>query len=1127
MKVQQKQFKNKQTVDTVKKSQTVKKIPLLSMVQIPPKPYASTNIEYDVITELANYLPSASTFEIVERFTAGLAGAKSGRILSITGPYGSGKSTMAAFINGLVSPDNSPEWNRAHGILKKEFSDMAKTLVNARKEAGVHKKGLIRCTVTAKQEPVSATILRALEDGIKNYFGERAPKEFSEFTILQKGIKDLKHNKVMPADQIIDLVVKVCKVAHTIIIIDEFGKNIEYFTNAEDQQSDLFLLQQLAEMSGKNRKILLSIMTLQHMAFEEYVSGASTKQKREWAKIQGRFEDIPFANSPDQTRQLISNTIQHTKKTSNFRKINNWAKTKTEQLKKIGVGNDFDSSVIAECYPLEPLALEILPELCSRYGQHERTLLSFLSNAGQHTVATFIEENYWNDNTPPVMGIDKLYDYFVSGTGMIHSSSMQITRLMEIETIIRDSHGLTDTELKILKVIGILNLIGRSGYLRASAQVIQYAVEDKNKALEKLEKKSIITYRSHADEYRIWHGTDIDIAMKLDLYRKRYQKTSLTDMLSDSMVLDPIIAARHSITKGTMRIFERHFTNESSIITLDAGSDGVVIYTVGNSTVPECKKPIITVSAKNTDNLKRAVTEVLTLKNILNEDNDVKDDWVVRKELEERLSDANIRLYQEFEISYGSKTKWMYNDTVMNGTPSSIVSQVCDEVYHDTPIVYNEMINKTVLSTQGTGARRLLLERMLANTNQPKFGIEGYGPERAVYEALFFKNKIHVIQSDQRKWELRNPKSKTVKPVWDAIRNAIEKAKGRITMSEIYNITQQAPYGMRVGPASIFTIAIILLHKHHIALYEHGTYAPVLSIEIVERMLKNPVHFELKYFRNTPSKQKMLKSVIQDFQINSEGSVLDVVSHLVRAVSALPPYVKQTKKLPKTVTALRDAILKATEPDTLLFDAIPLALGFDSVITKDTKSIPKFSKSLVNATMTLQNAFSETITDLKKLLFDATGTENRAKLSEASRIMLSSVTDEKMRKFLVAVSTDALERNEDWINYVAMSITDSPMINWTDRERDMFENNLKEISAKFQNLASIHFAKASQNFVKPSYQLTLTHANGHENKNVISVRPEQQKKIEKVIKALDQEMKRHGLGKKDINALIAILSSKA
>ena len=1109
----------------MKTSQQSRSVPLSTLVHIPPKSYSSTNIEHDTIYDLANYLPSASTFKIIERFSAGLAGAKSGRIMSITGPYGSGKSTMATFLNGLLSSSNSSEWKKSYDILKKEFAEIAKNLVNARKKIDAHDKGLIRCAATARQEPVSATILRALDTGAKEYFGNYSNSDFSTGSLLKKGIKGVRDGEILSVDKIIEIVTDLCKITHIVIMIDEFGKNIEYFTHDEDQQSDLFLLQQLAEMSGKTRKIPLSIITLQHMAFEEYAAGASYRQKREWSKIQGRFEDIPFANSPDQTRQLVYNTIK-SGGTPARQKINKWAKHKTEELKKVGIGNSLDSNRITGCYPLDPLALEILPELCSRYGQYERTLLSFLSDAGKHTVASFIDENYWNNQNPPVMGIDSLYDYFISGTNMIHSSSAHITRLMEIETIIRDAHGLTDLELKTLKTIGILNLIGRSGYLRASKKIIGYSIGTNAKQILKgLEKKSIITYRKHADEYRIWHGTDIDIAINLDLYRKRYQNTPLVQMLSGCMSLDPIIAARHSIEKGTMRIFERQFTTESEI-NLQNDSDGVIVYRESDSITPTCSKPVITITAKNTDDLKRAVIEVMTIQSILNDDENVKNDWVVRKELEERLAEARIILYRAFNLAYGHTIKWMYEGKAKKGTPSAIVSEICDEVYFKTPIIHNEMINKTVLSSQIAAARRTLLEAMLVHPNKPRFGIEGYGPERAIYEAMFYENKIHVSNS-QQKWQLRDPKNQTIAPAWNVIIDTIKQSKGRITMSEIYHTTQIAPYGIREGVSSILIITILALYKHNIALYEHGTYVPNLTIEIVERMLKNSDHFEFKYFKSTESKKELLKKIIEGFEINSEGSVLDVVSHLVRTVSALPPYVKHTKNLPKSAISIRDTVFVATEPDTLLFESLPKALGFDFTKKHTDSKIPKFVKILVKSTQDLQTAFSETIIHIKKLLFETTAIDDRAKLSKIASIMLSSVTDENMRKFLTAISTDALERDEDWINYVAMSITDVPMMNWTDKEYEMFENKIQELSSKFEKLTSVHFANISDNFVKPSYQITITHADGSEHNNVVSLRPEQEKKIESIAEQVLQDMRKKRLSNKDLEALVAVLISKS
>ena len=1102
---------------TGKKSQ----IPLSKIVTIPPKPYPSANIEYDNITLLNSYLPSASTLEIVERFSAGLRGAKSGRMLSITGPYGSGKSAMATFLTGLLAPNKSKEWKAAYAILKKEPDSYGHALVYARRKACIHKSGMIRCTVTARREPISATLLRALGAGLERHFGRYTNKDFPSASLARKCMRDLKGGKLPDTARLIKIIEDVANTAPTVIVIDEFGKNIEYFATDESQQSDLFLLQELAERSGRRRSIPLSIVTLQHMAFEEYAVGASAPQKREWAKIQGRFEDIPFANSPDQTRMLVSNTIKPTRDTGHERDVLGWAKRESKAMQDLGIGTGSNPNLVASCYPLSPLALEVLPELCSRYGQHERTLLSFLSDSRKHTVATFIDENIWDKESPLVMGLDALYDYFISGTSMIHSSSANVSRLMEVETIIRDAHGLSDVEKKTLKTIGILNLIGRSGYLRASRRLIDYSIgKGSRRVLDALVKKSIITYRRHADEYRIWHGTDIDMAAKLEMHRKRHQRTPLATLLEGSIRLEPVVAAKHSIETGTMRLFERRFTKPDDV--QDERYDGTILYVTDDSRTPSSDKPLVTVTTGDTTELRFAAIEVSAIRGILNSDEEVVSDWVARREFEERLADAEVVLDREFANVYGDTAEWSYKKDGKNvrlrGKPSMIASKVCDDTYTDTPIIRNEMINRNLLSAQGSTAKKRLLEAMITHPDKPKFGIEGHGPERAIYEAVVYENKIHA-QNTSYGWQMQDPKNNRMSHVWRSMLDAIRQSHGRIVLTDVYRVAKVPPYGARDGPVQLLVVAIILIHRDAIALYEHGTFVPKLRPEVAERMTKNPEHFELKYFNRTPSKEALLKYVSTDLQ--TDYGVLATVSYLVRMISSLPPHIKHTKNLDKKTIDVRDAILNATEPDTLLFESLPKALGFRTTIRQaDAK---KFAKALAKSTSVLQGRFANVLEEIATLLFDATGINKRSKLSRAARTMEPNVSDQGMKVFLGALSADMLENTDDWIKYVAMSLTDIPPDDWKDDHRYMFENNLREMSSKFKRLAGIHFAAVSGNFAKPSYQVTVTHADGSEHHNVVSLNPEQKIRLEKIAALVKKEMKKEDLTKKDFAALIAML----
>src|SRR5262249_43403410 len=81
--------------------------------------------------------------------------------------------------------------------------------------------------------------------------------------------------------------------APVLVIVDELGKNLEY---AADRPSDgdLYVIQRLAEHFSSDLRFSGGVLTLAHLAFDDYLLSAGDARRREWRKIHGRFEDIPF-----------------------------------------------------------------------------------------------------------------------------------------------------------------------------------------------------------------------------------------------------------------------------------------------------------------------------------------------------------------------------------------------------------------------------------------------------------------------------------------------------------------------------------------------------------------------------------------------------------------------------------------------------------------------------------------------------------------------------------------------------------------------------------------------------------------------------------------------------------------
>ena len=66
----------------------------------------------------------------------------------------------------------------------------------------------------------------------------------------------------------------------------------KYLEEATRQGGDIHFFQELAELASrtKGRLVVLGIL---HQSFEQYASRLGEKTRKEWAKVQGRYVDIP------------------------------------------------------------------------------------------------------------------------------------------------------------------------------------------------------------------------------------------------------------------------------------------------------------------------------------------------------------------------------------------------------------------------------------------------------------------------------------------------------------------------------------------------------------------------------------------------------------------------------------------------------------------------------------------------------------------------------------------------------------------------------------------------------------------------------------------------------------------
>lgn len=535
------------------------------------------------------------------------------------------------------------------------------------------------------------------------------------------------------------MVLEVAKATKTgvFLILDELGKNLEFAAyNAGEE--DLYLLQQLSELprDGETPVYILGIL---HQAFADYGQRLATVQRNEWSKIQGRFENIPFTESAGEMMRLIGQAIDKDNAEVFRCAIHNQAQEWFKHLKEIIPGEDLTAEVVEEIYPLHPLTALSLPTLCQRYAQNDRSLFTFLTSVEPFSFKNYLEEVTPSGINLPTLKLDRVYDYFIEAAGMGLASRPNLQRWVEIQDLIADAKQLDTDSLRVLKTIGILNLVTTTGSNKATRELVTLAMSDIpsddskcqywEPAIQRLLQKGIITHKRQLDELRIWQGSDFNVDIELTTYIEK-ERSPLVSLLSNLRPLTPLVAQRHSYRTGTLRYFERRYLDDSQSLTeLRCSSpeiDGLVGYWVADDLplqVPSCTadgKPLIVLCASKLDILRIHALEFVALKKIQATAPELQTDGVARKEVRYRVVEAekllDETLDRAFNVANNHNACWIEGEQAAISHVTDFnakLSEVCDRIYHQSPILWNELSDRRDLTSQGAKARRELIEVML------------------------------------------------------------------------------------------------------------------------------------------------------------------------------------------------------------------------------------------------------------------------------------------------------------------------------------------------------------------------------------------------------------------------------
>lgn len=1064
----------------------------------------SINLERDIDSSaiVKAYIPTSRSLLTLRRIVETLNEENMPRSWALVGPYGSGKSSFAVYLAHLF--DNS-RYEITRSALERCCDADEATSVEIHKHT-TGSKGYLPILLTGTPEPLGRRFVASLRDAANRFWQTlpgRPPEIIAKLTDAATQ-KDITTHEILILVEELRVAVEAKKGKGLLIIFDELGKFLEYEARHYGA-NDIYLLQALAEMAAAGRKANIYIFTLMHQGFEQYARGLGEDLRNEWSKVQGRFENIPFLESTEQTLRIISKAFVNNLTVSDQKEVASVCKKLAFELAQENalpgsLDQETAAHLFSQCYPLHPVTILILPILCQKMAQNERTLFSYLGSKEQHGLRYSLTRL---QNIGEWVMPWQVYEYFILNQPAVLTDPTTHRRWAEVVTAIERLGDAPPNQVELLKTIGLLNIIGAQGGFKASKNIVGLCTSSRKAALlaaDTLIGSSVLQFRKFSNEYRVWQGSDFDLDTAVRDELGQIGKFDLPAAINSRKPLQPVVARRHTIKTGAMRYFCPVFVDLSSFHKEPKRTDQQrIILCLAESTndlesgrqemVSYFGKLDIVALCSNGSQLREAVAEVLALHRVEQNCPELQTDPIAQREFKDRLAAAE-RLEDELLlrlVEHPENAQWFWRSeqiTIANKRDlQKELSEILDRIYDLSPQIHNELINRDKPSAQAAAARNKLVVAMVHHADKPDLGIEKFPAEKGIYRAFLQATGLHKEVSEGQ-WQLVAPKKDNpfnFYPVWQKIDAFLESTqKTPRSFAELDTILQAPPYGVKAGVLPLLYLSVFRCNQEELALYEDKVYTPYISDQHVERFMKRPDYFTVQRIRMYGIRASLFQQyvkVLYGESTQQKATLLAIAKPLAQFMANLPEYTKQTNRLSDASQKARKAFEIARSPMDLLFVRLPNACGYPAIDPdeSDGKKIEGFAAALVEVIRELRDAYDKMIADFQALMTQALFPDIK-KVMELRKLrqkacsryeeLLPYTVDVKgLRPFIENLAEDKGD-DDLWFSRVLLFLGDRASDKWLDVDRDGAVKKLEELSRRLIDLRVLqdHYLQTTAKF---------------------------------------------------------------
>ena len=1033
-------------------------MPLNERVHIARRFLRSIRIDADLdrTSALEGFVCPASSACVLETMARHVAETGHGAF-TWTGPYGSGKSSLAVALSALLSRDAALRKSGKNifgpSLTKKIRTDLQATA-----------KGRCVIPVVGRRDNPVTVIGEALQKA-----GVVARRPHGGWT-ESKVIAHLTESAI--SDEYDGVV----------LFIDEMGKFLEA---AAQNDVDVYILQQLAEAASRSKGRFLIIGVL-HQAFEEYAHRLSHEMRDEWAKIQGRFIDLVVNAAGEEQIDLIARAIEgdppsEVAVTFPSREVAACMyRGHTEDMAPL-------ANMLGACWPLHPVTACLLgPISRRRFGQNQRSIFGFLNSSEPHGFQDFLKHASDNDLYSP----DRLWDYLhVNLEPSILASPDGHRWALAVEALERcESLGSTSLDIQLLKTIAVIDLFKERSGIIANIDLLASCFPETSRkklqgAFSRLSKGSFIILKKFLDAYAVFAGSDFDI--------EQATQDALDDIdeidfqsLNALAGLHPLLAKRHYHETGVLRWFDVKMVPLCDLleyaICFDPKSEATGQFLLAIPTQGEneqqtndlCQQAAchdkdgdtIVGIAEDSDVIVSLARELLALDRVRIYHPELAGDSVARREVSARYATVQALLEAQLHRAFDHALWFRKNEDPKHYRHvdlNHLASDLADHRFHKSPCLHNELLNRQKPSASAVSAQNNLLRRMVLHEGEERLGIEGFPAEGGLFVSMLESTGLYAWENNT--WRFvppteENGNSCNLAPMWEAALQYVkEHAERTVAVSELLDLWRKPPYGVKKGLMPILAVAFLLSQQDKLAIYREGLFRARFDDVDVEYLAKKPSSIQARWMDMNDTARRLLSDmadIVRSLDCTNtlvHLKPLDVARGLVAIYDALPQWTKRTMRLSANAKSIRDIFKRAQDPNKLLFDDIPDTFG-EKVTSADEEGLRRITKSMREGLEELVAAYPAMLHRLRDIMLAElrvpnTSPSSMAELRTRAKNIQQISGDFRLEAFVGRLSV--FDGDDTTFEGVASLAANKPPHTWVDPDLDRATIEVADLSRRF------------------------------------------------------------------------------